>query len=139
MSEERRVLSRNNQTWSTNAVQDRPKKSILILIIANYQRGVYGSKADFLQAIVETNGAAFIDEMPEDNHYLVNEGINDSEYCMKIVDSQVVIVKMNKSVHMIRLNVKYNQIHVEKIQIHFVKIMQSYEKYRQHNNIYINI
>ena len=69
-----------------NAVQDRPKKAYqlkeeqLILIIANYQRGVYDSKADFLQAIAETNGAAFIDEMPEDNHYLVNEGINDSEY-----------------------------------------------------------
>jgi hypothetical protein len=58
---------------------------------------------------------------------------------MKIVNSQVVIVKMNKSVHMIRLNVKYNQIHVEKIQIHYVKIMQSYEEYRQHNNIYISI
>ena len=58
---------------------------------------------------------------------------------MKIVNSQVVIVKMNKSVHMIRLNVKYNQIHVEKIQIHYVKIMESYEKYRQHNNIYVNI
>jgi len=37
------------------------------------------------------------------------------------------------------LNVKYNQIHVEKIQIHYVKIMESYEKYRQHNNIYVNI
>jgi len=69
-----------------NAVQDRPKKAYqlkeeqLILIIANYQRGVYDSKADFLQAIAETNGAAFIDEMAEENHYLVNEGINDSEY-----------------------------------------------------------
>ena len=58
----------------------RLKEEQLILIIANYQRGVYDSKADFLQAIAETNGAAFIDEMPEDNHYLVNEGINDSEY-----------------------------------------------------------
>ncbi len=56
------------------------KENQLILIIANYQRGVYDSKADFLQAIAETNGAAFIDEMPEDNYYLVNEGINDSEY-----------------------------------------------------------
>ena len=37
---------------------------------------------------------------------------------MKIVNSQVVIVKMNKSVHM---------IHVEKIQMHYVKMMQSYE------------
>ena len=36
--------------------------------------------ADFLQAISETQGAAFIDELPEDNHYLVSEGINDSEY-----------------------------------------------------------
>ena len=44
---------------------------------------------------------------------------------------------MNKSVHMIGLNVKYNQMHVEKILIHYVTIMQSYEKYRQHNNIYI--
>ncbi len=58
---------------------------------------------------------------------------------MKIVNSQVVIVKMNKSVHMIRLNVKYNQVHVEKIQIHYVKIMESYEKYSQHNSIYVNI
>jgi hypothetical protein len=58
---------------------------------------------------------------------------------MKIVNSQVVIVMMNKSLHMIRLNVKYNKIHVEKIQIHYVKILESYEKYRQHNNIYINI
>ena len=56
------------------------KEEQLILIIANYQRGVYDSKADFLQEIVETNRAAFIDEMPEDNHNLVNEGINDSEY-----------------------------------------------------------
>lgn len=69
-----------------NAVHERPKKAYqlkenqLILIIANYQRGVYDSKADFLQAIAETQGAAFIDELPEDNHYLVNEGINDSEY-----------------------------------------------------------
>ena len=38
------------------------------------------SMADFLQAISETQGAAFIDELPEDNHYLVSEGINDSEY-----------------------------------------------------------
>ena len=56
------------------------KEEQLILIIANYQRGVYDSKADFLQEIAETNRAAFIDEMPEDNHNLVNEGINDSEY-----------------------------------------------------------
>ena len=68
-----------------NAVQYIPPKAYqlkeeqLILIIA-YQREVYDNKADFLQAIAETQGAAFIDELPEDNHYLVNEGINDSEY-----------------------------------------------------------
>ena len=57
------------------------KEEQLILIIANYcQRGVYDSKADFLQAVAETQRAAFIDELQEDNHYLVNEGINDSEY-----------------------------------------------------------
>ena len=30
-------------------------------------RGVYDSKTDFLQAIAETQKAAFIDELPEDN------------------------------------------------------------------------
>jgi len=64
-----------------NAVQCIPPKAYqlkeeqLILIIA-YQSEVYDSKADFLQAIAETQGAAFIDEQ----HYLVNEGINDGEY-----------------------------------------------------------
>jgi hypothetical protein len=53
------------------------KEEQLILIIAK-NRGVYDSKTDFLQA--ETQGAAFIDGLPEDNHYLVNEGIYDSEY-----------------------------------------------------------
>ena len=68
-----------------NAVQCIPpkvyqlKEEQLILIIA-YQSEVYDNKADFLQAIAETQEAAFIDELPEDNHYLVNEGINDSEY-----------------------------------------------------------
>jgi hypothetical protein len=54
------------------------KEEQLILIVATHQRGVYDSKIDFLQA--ETQGAAFIDGLPEGNHYLVNKGIYDSEY-----------------------------------------------------------
>jgi hypothetical protein len=38
------------------------KEEQLILIVATYQRGVYDSKTDFLQA--ETQGAAFIDGLP---------------------------------------------------------------------------
>jgi hypothetical protein len=44
----------------SNAVHDRPKKAYqlkedrLILITANYKRGVYDNKADFLQAVAET-------------------------------------------------------------------------------------
>jgi len=56
------------------------KEEQFIFIIANYQKRSIRSKTDFLQAIAETQGAAFIDWLPEDNHYLVNEGIYDSEY-----------------------------------------------------------
>ena len=52
------------------------KEEQFIFIIANYQKRSIRSKTDFLQAIAETQGAAFIDEQ----HYLVNEGINDGEY-----------------------------------------------------------
>jgi hypothetical protein len=75
-----RDLYKNIEEVAEYKIKHKLKEEQLILIIANYQRGVYDSKADFLQAIAQTNEATFIDEMPEDNHYLVNEGINDSEY-----------------------------------------------------------
>jgi len=54
--------------------------NIFIYSINYYSIDTIDCKADFLQAIAEIQRVELTDELPNDNHYLVNEGVNDGEY-----------------------------------------------------------